>query len=179
MHVGPSKLNKQKTLTHTESKCHVDKSNDLSAYCSCESKTGYHSKDCLLHDVNKEKLLRFVSSDTFEQNGVVEIGYESNPIEPHGPLPSEEWKASVCNYINELNDSYGSSSKASLNCSVLQRLTRSLKTDEVSLQPHVILKVQGDGNCLYRSSQLLFNRVILKAYLHLFSIKRMLVYLPN
>ena len=45
-----------------------------------------------------------------------------------------------------------------LNCSVQQRATRSSRTDAVTLKPHVILKVQGDGNCLYRSlSQLAFN----------------------
>ena len=161
MHVGPSKLIKQNTLQQTENKSHVDKSNDLSGYCSCESSTGHHLKASLLRPSNKEKLSRFVSSghDTFEQNGVVEIGYASNPIQPRGPFPSEEWKASVCNYINELNDSGGSSSKANLNCSVQQRATRSSRNDVVSLKPHFILKVQGDGNGLYRSlSQLVFNK---------------------
>ena len=103
-HVGPSKLIKQNTLQQTENKSYVDKSNDLCGYCSCESSTGHHLKASLLCPSNKEKLSQFVSSghDTSEQNGVVEIGYAINPIQPCGPLPSEESKASVCNYINSL-----------------------------------------------------------------------------
>ena len=151
-HAGSSKLIKQNTLQPSK--------NDLSVYCSCEPNTRHLLKACLLYPSKKDKISRFVSSghDTFELNGVVEIGYCSNPIQPRGPLPTEEWKASVCNFINELNDSGGSSSKVNLNCSVQQRATRSSRTDAVSLKPHVILKVLGDGNCLYRAlSQLVFN----------------------
>ena len=96
-YVGHSKLIKQNTLKQTENKSHVDKSNDLSDYCSCESNTGHHYKACLLYPLNKEKLSRFVTSghDTFEQNGIVKIGYNSNSIQPRGPAKNGRHQCAI------------------------------------------------------------------------------------